>query len=218
MAMPRSRFFDIINPELVKKHSPITVIGAGGIGSRVLETLAQIGFNLETWEPDIVAPENIGPQNFGFPDIGKLKADALKERLEKNYKISVITHAEKFIGQKELSGIVIFGVDTKEIRAKIWESSIKYNPNIPLLLDGRVGADRFKLFCIDPFNQEQIEKFESQLDLKNPQMRTRCTAKFAPEAGIALDFYMWIAIKQFMLGEKIPYMVAGKNFEVRFVY
>lgn len=218
MALPRSRFSDIVNPELVKKHSPITVIGAGGIGSRVFETLGQIGFNLDGWEPDIVAPENIGPQKFGFPDIGKLKIDVLKERLETNYRVSVATHKEKFSGQQELTGIVILGVDTKEERAKIWESSIKYNPNIPLLLDGRVGADRYKLFCVNPCDPVHIDKYNSQLDLTKPQMETRCTAKFAPEAGMALDFYMWVAIKQFMLGEKVPFMVAGKNFDARFVY
>lgn len=210
----RSRFSDFINQELVKANSPITIIGVGGIGSRIGETLAEIGFDLSIWDDDIVKTENIGSQKFGYPDLGRLKVEALKTRWESQCQVSIDAHPEKYSGQKELSGIVIVGVDSKETRAKIWEFA-KYNPLIPLYLDGRVGGERYKLFALNPCDPIAIEKYETHLDLSKPAMQALCTAKFAPQAGLALEFYIWTTIKEFITGHNLPFEIAGKNFDMR---
>jgi len=214
MGAPRSRFSAFITKANVRENSPITVIGVGGIGSRISETLAQIGFDLSIWDKDIVAPENIGSQEYSFPEIGKEKVFALKERLEKRYEVSVEAHSENFEGQADLSGIVVSGVDSKETRAKIWES-IRFCPNISLYLDGRVGGERFKLFSLNPCDPEAVETYETQLDLTKPRMEAPCTAKFAPQAGIALQLYMWVVIKEHIIGNGFPFQIAGQNFFVR---
>jgi hypothetical protein len=216
MGSPRSRFTDFISKQSVKDNSPITVIGVGGIGSRISETLAQIGFDLSIWDDDVVKPENVGSQIYSFSDLEERKVLALKKRLEP-YNVKVESHPEKYEGQSELSGIVICGVDSKEVRAKIWET-IKYNPSVPLYLDGRVGGERFKLFALNPCDPSLIDAYETQLDLTKPSFEAPCTGKFAPQAGIALAFYLWVTIQEHILAKQIPFQVAGCNFSVRTIF
>ncbi len=217
MGVPRSRFSDFFKQEQVKANSPVTIIGCGGIGSRVAQTLAEIGFNLSLWDDDVVGNENVGSQRFGFGEVDSPKVLALKSRLEAGCQVSVSAHQEKFDGQEELSGIVVCGVDSKETRAKIWES-IKFNPGIPLYLDGRVGGKRFKLFAVNPCNPQHIEVYETQLDLSKPPMEAPCTARFAPQAGMALDYYIWVSISAHIVGGKVPFQVAGQDLDVRTVF
>lgn len=201
---------------LVTKNPPIHVIGNGGIGSRVSTTLAEVGFDLSLWDHDVVNEENIGSQKFGFPDLGKSKVGVLKERLEAGYQVKIKAHKEKYKGQDDLKGIVVCGVDSKKKRADIWPF-IKKSRFIPLYLDGRVGGERFKLFIVNPSDEYAIERYETHLDLSLPEMEVPCTERFAPQAGLALDFYIWVAIKEHLAGNKLPFIIAGQNFDVRFV-
>lgn len=195
----------------------MTIIGIGGIGSPVAETLARMGFDLIIYDSDPVGPENIGSQRYGFPDIGLEKAAVLKKRLEEQYRVSVIAHQELFEGQDELSGIAVCGVDSLETRAEIWES-VKFNPLVPLYLDGRVGGERFKLFALNPCDPKDINRYETHLDLSRPRTRMPCTARFAPQAGIALDWITCCIIKEWIVGNQIPFQVTGHNLEIRKTY
>ena len=60
-----------------------------------------------------------------------------------------------------------------------------------------------------------VAKYETQLDLSKPAMEAICTAKFAPQAGLALNFYIWVAIQEFVLGNNVYFQIAGKKFDVR---
>lgn len=174
-----------------------------------------MGFDLILFDGDDVSPENIGSQNFGFPEIGMKKVEALKERLEKKFQIAVISYAENFEGQKELSGIVISGVDKLETRVKIWEENIKFNPLVPLYIDGRVGGERFKVFSLSPCDPENIERYETHLDLRNPVTEITCTSKFAPQAGVAISWIVICLLQELITGKEIPFQLTGENFAFR---
>jgi molybdopterin/thiamine biosynthesis adenylyltransferase len=199
-----------MNQKLVQQHSPITIIGAGGIGSPVAETLAGIGFNLRIFDHDTVGAENIGSQRYGFNEIGRKKVGVLKTRLETAYRVKIEAIEEKYLGQIPLSGIIVCGVDSLKTRAMIWEH-VKYNAGIPLYLDGRVGGERFKLFCLNPCDPTAIEKYETHLDLRASRPVTRCTSKFAPQAGIALNWGISCAVKELITGGKVPFQILGEN-------
>ncbi len=78
---------------LVNPQHPITVnlIGAGGTGSQVLTLLARMdaalrglgkpGLYVKVYDPDVVAPSNIGRQMFYPSDIGLPKSDCLVSRI-----------------------------------------------------------------------------------------------------------------------------------------
>jgi hypothetical protein len=173
-----------------------------------------MGFDLIIYDKDEASEENIGSQRYGFPDIGIAKTDVLKKRLEENYQISVGAYNEFFEGQHDLSGITVCGVDSLETRAKIWES-VKFNPMIPIYLDSRVGGERFKLFALNPCDPKNIARYETHLDLSRPRTEMPCTSRFAPQAGIALDWITSCIIKEWIVGNPIPFQITGQNLEIR---
>jgi hypothetical protein len=78
----KTRGLNFFDPD---KYTPterlIEIIGAGGIGSPLAETLATMGFDLTIWDKDIVEAHNISNQNY-YPDqIGECKVKALLDTL-----------------------------------------------------------------------------------------------------------------------------------------
>lgn len=68
----------------------VSVIGAGGSGSEVIDALARLdyaliamggqGLSITLWDGDTVSPSNVGRQRFLHCDVGLNKADVLAER------------------------------------------------------------------------------------------------------------------------------------------
>ena len=71
----------LIDQEILGK-SLVTIVGCGGTGTAAAEYLARAGVNLRLIDRDIVELINLQRQLFGEADLGKPKAEALKERLE----------------------------------------------------------------------------------------------------------------------------------------
>ncbi|MFH0753301.1 MAG: sulfur carrier protein ThiS adenylyltransferase ThiF [Candidatus Omnitrophota bacterium] len=72
----------------------IGIGGAGGLGSNVAVILARTGFrHFEIIDKDTVEASNLNRQDFSLEDIGRIKVDALKERiLSINPQAHLITH------------------------------------------------------------------------------------------------------------------------------
>jgi len=78
----RTRGLNFFSPD---RYNPterhIEIVGAGGIGSPLAETLATMGFDITIWDEDIVEAHNISNQNY-YPDqIGERKVKALLNTL-----------------------------------------------------------------------------------------------------------------------------------------
>ena len=98
----------IINP----RH-PITVnlIGAGGTGSQMLQSLARIdyalyklghpGLNVRVFDNDIVTEANIGRQLFSPNDVGLNKADVLVTRINTFFGVNWESVSELYDGECE---------------------------------------------------------------------------------------------------------------------
>lgn len=84
-------------PYLLNPTHPVTVnlIGAGGNGSQMLNSLARIhtalvrlghaGLSVCTWDPDVVTQANLGRQLFASGDIGLHKSNVLTTRINRFY-------------------------------------------------------------------------------------------------------------------------------------
>jgi len=88
--------FHDIHPDLLNPRHPIPILlaGCGGTGSQVLTGLARIdhalkamsdfpGFHLVAVDPDTVSESNVGRQLFSPADVGRNKASALVERVNR---------------------------------------------------------------------------------------------------------------------------------------
>ena len=60
----------------------VHIIGCGAIGSFTASTLARMGVtSFDLLDPDIVAPENIGVQDFTYHQLGEYKVAAVKQNI-----------------------------------------------------------------------------------------------------------------------------------------
>ena len=109
----------------------ITIVGAGGIGSSLLDLVAPAlsngvlagslgGIRIRLMDGDVVEHRNIAHQRFDSDDIGLAKVVVLAERYNEvsTGKVTYIAEDENLVSTKQLSGedIVIIAVDRPEPR------------------------------------------------------------------------------------------------------
>lgn len=108
----------------------VTIVGCGGIGSAAAEYLARAGVSLRLVDRDIVDLTNLHRQLFREQDVGRPKADALKERLEEtNSEIRIDAFSEDLnssnIGILSNSSLVLDATDNMETRFLINDFCLK---------------------------------------------------------------------------------------------
>lgn len=154
------RQLNIIDPALL--DVPIHVIGVGGIGSPTVFALTKMGCqNITVYDDDFIEFHNLPNQMFGGKDLGKLKTQSLKEICMDFNDVELHTKEEKF-NTRDVSGIVISGVDSMESRADIWKL-LKYNTRVPLYIDARMGGEICRIYSVNPLSPSSIEFYESTL-------------------------------------------------------
>ncbi|HVO86207.1 MAG TPA: ThiF family adenylyltransferase [Candidatus Binatia bacterium] len=153
---------DIFDPKAFSW--PVNVIGVGGIGSAVILPLVKLGLasSLHLWDPDFVEFHNVPAQLiYRASDVGRAKVEAAADVLRPYLSPSceLVLHQELVGPQTPLSGVVIGAVDNMKARSDIWEG-VKFNPDIPLYLDGRIGGEQMQLLTLNPFDIDAIEYYE----------------------------------------------------------
>jgi len=194
------RQIDILNPNEILY--PVTLIGCGGIGSPTALNLAKVGCkNIVLVDPDIVEEHNLPNQLFRFSDVEKKKTEALRDLLL-DFSDCDVKLIPEFFKDQELSGVVISGLDTMSARQDVW-SKVKFNLEVPLYIDGRIGAEIVQVFTIRPSQIEDIELYESHLFSDEEGVELPCTARaiiytgFVAGGLIVSQFKKWLREEQF---------------------
>jgi len=169
-----SRQIDIINPDLLQ--TPIRIIGAGGIGSWTTLALAKMGCsNITVQDFDIVGEENTASQIYSQGHIGMDKTTALGGIIKFLTDIDINPEFDKWEPTQEIKEkILILALDNLETRRQIWEEA-KLNPQIRLVIDGRMAGDFLRIFFI-PLNGD-YEEYEKTFVPPEKVDPTPCTAK-----------------------------------------
>ena len=143
--MDLSKSYEFFQPEKVTDR--IHIIGCGSVGSTIAENLARCGIKKMTlWDFDKVEAHNIVNQMFREADVGKTKAEALKDiLLEINPDIELKLNSNGWNGEM-LSGYVFLAVDSIEIRRKIVEQHMNNN-NIKAMFDTRTLLTGAQLYA-----------------------------------------------------------------------
>lgn len=140
---------------------PVTLIGAGSVGSEVARQLTKIGVtDLAVYDDDFVESHNIPMSCYRVKDIGRPKVEALEEVIEEQSGIRIRTVKERFGSEHApLTGSVVACVDSLEARRDIWEN-VKFRPDVDILIDTRVVSELVWVFAVHPCDPEDIEYYE----------------------------------------------------------
>lgn len=168
-----TRQLDIINPELQQK--PITIVGAGAIGSFLALNLAKAGWtDITVYDFDTVSVENMSNQFFRFSDIGKNKVDALKDLVKDFTQIEINAVNQKLTGPElqGKSGILFYCVDSMQARYALTQDIGL--TNFELVIDTRMSAE---FFVLHSFKPSSPDKYLKTLFSDSEAVAERCTAK-----------------------------------------
>lgn len=165
--MDLSRHISVFSPDAVKY--PIHIIGVGATGSFVAMELARMGCPvLNIYDFDDVEIHNIPNQYYDTGDLGKLKAEALADKLKAinpNIVVNVYTnavlpvHDDEHSGIDEMSGYVFLLVDSMKIRKELWMAA-KENKNIVHCWESRLGSDQARVYSLD-MTVKDFSKYEA---------------------------------------------------------
>lgn len=145
--MDLSKSYEFFDPSKVKGR--VHIVGCGSVGSALAENIARLGVKkFDLWDFDIVEPHNIVNQQFTRLDIGKTKAEAVKEMIEAiNDEAEVRIHPEGWNGET-MSGYIFLAVDSIEIRRAIVEKH-KMNFSVKAVFDFRTGLTDAQHYAAD---------------------------------------------------------------------
>lgn len=119
--------------ELLQRSVRVSLVGAGGNGSRMLTGLAELdyairkcghpgGLDVTVYDDDLVSESNVGRQRFSPADVGINKAVVLVHRLNMSYGLAWKAVPQRFAADDvhgEDLDLVVSCVDTKGARREI---------------------------------------------------------------------------------------------------
>lgn len=200
----QSRFLrqlDIVPPE--KLGFPITVIGAGAIGSAAVVTLAKMGCtDITVWDDDRLEEVNIPNQLCKSSLVGRPKVDALMELVNELTEIEINPIPRHYRGQY-LEGVVIVTVDNMTTRQIVWKR-VKLNLKIPLLIDTRMGAEFARIYTIHPMNIEEVDFYEQNLYSNDEAEHLPCSGRSIIYCPTVIAGLVTLIIKQYAVNHPVP--------------
>ena len=147
--MDLSKSYEFFAPE--KYNTRIHIIGCGSVGSTLAENLVRCGLTKITlWDFDKVEAHNIVNQIFRQQDVGKLKAEALKDILmdiNPEVKDTIEVKTDGWQG-KLLSGYIFLCVDSIDLRREFVEKHMN-SPTVKAVFDFRTSLESAQHYAAD---------------------------------------------------------------------
>lgn len=204
MALNEARFqrqLDIVSPRQLV--FPIVIIGAGAVGSAVVVTLAKMGCSdITVWDDDILEEHNVPNQLCKPSMVGRPKVEALRELTSELTEVTIRTENRRYRGQK-LVGVVIVTVDSMDARLTIWER-VKLDPDVPLLIDARMGGEFARIYAVHPCDPEEIDFYEENLYASSEAERLPCSARSIIYCPQVVAGFIALLVKQHATGSPLP--------------
>jgi hypothetical protein len=195
------RQLGVIPPE--KLQFPITLVGAGGIGSPCAIALAKMGCsNLTIWDFDTVEEHNIANQLYPIDAVGKLKVEALSAVVEGFGGLRPQVVPKAFAAEERVSGVVCACVDTMEARRQIWQA-VRFKPAVSLYLDARVAGEIGVLYTVKPCDIHQVRFYEQTLYSDEEALDLPCTERSIIYNGFFVAALMVSQIKKHALDQEL---------------
>ena len=184
---------------------PITVIGLGCAGIRVLRELDElgsdrIGSNITLIDSDIVKGENIRSQLYTQWHVGEKmhKVHAAKSMMSQWSGLMMRALPEHVRSGDKVRGVVFLCVDSMDARKEIMHGCLFGNSDVPLVVDIRLESEAAHLYVIDPSNdlhQEQWNLYWYPDDMATTAGSCGAATSFGPIANAAANCAVWQLIR-----------------------
>lgn len=188
---------------LARITESIHIIGLGCAGVRIARSLDElgperIGSTLHFWDGDVVKSQNVRSQLYRSDQKKWRKVDAARETASKWSKLPIVSHHGYVTSDVSLSGVVFMCVDTMQSRDEIWNTCIKGNKAVSLLIELRLGTASSVVHIVDPnegYQQDMWEHYWYPDD--EVEVRGSCSAATAlgPIASITADLAVWQLVR-----------------------
>ncbi|GHV25022.1 hypothetical protein FACS1894176_02580 [Bacteroidia bacterium] len=198
------RSYKFFNPEAFGNRT-VVVIGAGAIGSHLIEQLARAGiWCIIVWDFDIVEEHNLQNQAFDRRHIGKKKVDAIMQIVAEATGLELKTHDEKVDGSQKITAEAVFlVVDSFDARREIFEKALEDSFTTEIVFDARMGPTSGQVHMIDPTDREDCLRWKKTLYNDNDVVvENACRSKEAVGATalgtvchLVWQFFDWFAWK-----------------------
>jgi len=195
MDIDPTRHLSVFSPEAFG-NKRVDVIGCGATGSRITLSLVKLGIkNIHCWDFDKVEEHNIANQIYFNGAIGLPKVEALEIEAD-----GITPHEEKVDGSQQLGEIVFLLTDTMSSRKEIWEG-IKFQPNLRLLIETRMGADNGRIYTVNPKDMNHHKKWEDTLYSDEEAETSACGTSISvgPTAEIISGLAVWQLLRWFSI-------------------
>ncbi|HTM67675.1 MAG TPA: ThiF family adenylyltransferase [Candidatus Binatia bacterium] len=161
---------DVFDPNAAQ---PVTVIGAGSVGSQLVSMLAKIGCReIAVWDGDDVESHNIPMSAFRLSDLGKPKVEALRALVEEQSGVRIEAIPRMYAGEN-LTGTVVACVDSMEARKLLWDR-VRDNPNVDVFVDTRIAEEFVAVYAVAPCDRESAEAYGKLLYPSSLAVRPTC--------------------------------------------
>jgi glycine/D-amino acid oxidase-like deaminating enzyme len=148
----------IFDPRLAK---PVTLLGAGSVGSHVAMFLAKKGVSrLTVYDHDSIESHNVPASEYWQRDIGRYKVEALREMLREAACVEIDARRAPFTGGEPLERVVVACVDTMKARKAIWERLRSKRAQCDLYIDTRISKELVEVYAVHPDDPEDAAFYE----------------------------------------------------------
>lgn len=200
---------ELILDQDVARSANVNVIGAGTVGSNVAVGVGKLGIgNLSIWDHDAVEPHNLPSQRFGLLDLGRNKAEALADQIQAiSDHANVTAYPDKFLGDSFLpDGVTIMAVDDMDARQSIMQSSILNFPNIPLVMDFRMGGNFLTVYAFNPTDQDKIRSYAGHNHSNEEAAEIPCGGRTVSYIGDMAGFIGANYVRLHLNDMKVPFI------------
>lgn len=168
---------DLVSQEIL--DTPITVVGAGAIGSFATLALAKCGFHkLTVYDYDDIEEHNIPNQFYPLGAVGVSKVEALLDMIKdfEGISISGIEGAYPQACIDPPRGIVISAVDSMSARKEIYKT-LRRSKDVIAFIDGRMGGQQLEVYTTKIKNADEKKAYQATLWSDAEASNVRCTEK-----------------------------------------
>lgn len=178
---------NLLDPSLAR---PVTLIGAGSVGSYLATLLVKEGCpDLRVYDFDNVESHNIAIADYGIADLAQLKVTALADTIRSRTGFDISAYPVPYNGQK-LVGNVICCVDNMEARQVVWDkvygpaNSPDPDPNIGIFLDTRTDKQFIEIFAFNPCDKLRADEYKKYFYKSSEANRPTCGTHGLPDLAM----------------------------------